>query len=222
MVDFQTARRAMVDCQIRPSDVTHLELIAAMLDVKREAFVPDQLADIAYLDCDLPYDVAGRKPSHFLVKPMVLARLIQALDPRPQDRVLVIGAGTGYAAAVLARLAAAVTALEDDDATAAFARTVLARQGAGNVTVVTGPLPEGWRAAAPYDVILVEGGVETIPSAVFDQLADGGRLVAVVGEGRVGEATLYKSDRGEVSGRPLFDAAVPALPAFQKAPAFVF
>jgi protein-L-isoaspartate(D-aspartate) O-methyltransferase len=227
MVDFQTARRTMVDSQVRTSDVTNLELIGAMSDVPREVFVPDALAPVAYLDRDLPYDLSGGKPPRFLIKPMVLARLIQAADPRPQDRVLVIGAGTGYAAAVLGRLAAAVTALEEDGAIAAFARSALAKQGAANVTVVTGPLTQGWQPAQPYDVILMDGGVETIPDAVFGQLADGGRLVAVLGEGRVGEAMLYQSDRGqsdhgEVSGRALFDAAVPLLPGFKKAPAFVF
>ncbi len=222
MVDFQTARRAMVDSQVRPSDVTSLELIAAMLAVPREAFVPDHLAALAYLDRDLPFEAGGKEPPRFLMKPMVLARLIQAADPRPQDRVLVIGAGTGYSAAVLGRLAGAVTALEENETIAAFARAVVAKQAIANVNVVVGPLTQGWPSAGPYDVILIDGGVDAVPHGVFGQLADGGRLVTVLSGGPVGDATIYQADRGEVSGRALFDAKVPVLPGFTKAAAFVF
>ncbi len=223
MVDFQTARRTMVDSQIRPSDVTNLEIIGALLDVPREVFVPQHLATMAYLDRDLPYDNGGGSGTpRFLIKPMVLARLIQAAAPRPRDRVLVIGCGTGYSAAVLARLVAAVTALEENAAIAELARAAILKQGIGNVNVVVGPLTGGWQPNQPYDVILIDGGVEIVPAAVLGQLADGGRLVTVQGQGPVGEAMLYQSDRGEVSCRPLFDAKVPVLPGFRKAPAFVF
>jgi protein-L-isoaspartate(D-aspartate) O-methyltransferase len=151
-----------------------------------------------------------------------------------KDRVLVVGSGTGYAAAVVSRLAGAVVALEEDSALADAAQAVLRHLGFLTVTPVTGRLVGGWPAAAPFDVILVEGGVETIPDALFAQLADGGRLVAVVYgtegerqvegqlEGKVGKTTLFRSVRGEVGGRPLFDSTAPLLPGFGKASAFVF
>jgi protein-L-isoaspartate(D-aspartate) O-methyltransferase len=227
MVDFRTARRTMVDGQVRTNDVTNPRLIAAMLDVPREVFVPESLAALAYVDRDLPLDGAdktatAKNQSRWLIKPMVLARLVQAADPGLQDRILVVGAGTGYSAAVMGRLAVTVTALEENAQLAKRAQSVLSERGVGNVTVVRGPLTEGWPTASPYDVILVDGGVEWIPDALFGQLGAAGRLVAAVIAGMVGKGMLFQSDRGEVSGRALFDAMAPVLPGFQKAPAFVF
>jgi protein-L-isoaspartate(D-aspartate) O-methyltransferase len=237
MVDLRAVRRAMVDGQVRTSDVTNLDLIDAMLDVPREAFVPERLAAFAYLDRDLALPTSDGV-ARYLLKPVVTAKLIQAADIGVKDRVLVVGSATGYSAAVVSRLAAAVVALEEDSALADAAQTVLRRLGLLTVTPVTGRLVGGWPAAAPYDVILVEGGVETMPDALFAQLSEGGRLVAVVYgglaeaqmggqvegqmEGKVGKATLFRSVRGEVGGRPLFDSTAPLLPGFRKAPAFVF
>jgi protein-L-isoaspartate(D-aspartate) O-methyltransferase len=235
MMDFQAARRAMVDGQIRTSDVTDIRLLAAMLDIPREVFVPDHLAGLAYLDCNLPVDSGGaggaggagaRTPAQaerFLVKPMVQARLIQATRPAGQDRVLVVGCGGGYSAAVFGRLAATVMALDENESFLRRSRGALAEIGLDNVTVVSGPLPLGWPAASPYDVILIDGGVEFVPAPLFDQLARRGRLATVMGAGPVGRAMLFQSDdNGEVSGRALCDATVPVLPGFKKAPAFVF
>jgi protein-L-isoaspartate(D-aspartate) O-methyltransferase len=221
----------MVDGQIRTNGVTNLDLIGAMLDVPREAFVPERLVAVAYLDRDLPLPSRSGAP-RYLIKPEVTAKLIQAADVTPQDRVLVVGAATGYSAAIAGRLAAAVVALEEDPGLAEMAQANLRHLVIDNVTVATGSLSAGWRAAGPYDVILVEGGVETVPQALFDELSTGGRLIAVVyqgsGEsagpvdGKVGEATLYRDVRGEVGGRALFDASAPLLPGFAKARAFVF
>ena len=231
MVDFRAARRAMVDGQIRTNGVTDLDLIGAMLDVPREAFVPERLAALAYLDRDLSLPSRSAAP-RYLIKPEVTAKLIQAADVTPQDRVLVVGAATGYSAATMGRLAAAVIALEEGPGLAEMARANLQHLGVGNVTVASGSLSAGWPAAAPYDVILVEGGVETVPQALFGELAAGGRLITVVYEGsgdsagpvdgKVGKATLYRDVRGEVGGRALFDASAPLLPGFAKARAFVF
>jgi protein-L-isoaspartate(D-aspartate) O-methyltransferase len=222
MVDFRTARRAMVDGQVRTNDVTHLGLIAAMLDIPREAFVPESRAALAYLDRDVPIaDATATEPARYLIKPVVLARLIQAAAPGSQDRALVVGAGSGYAAAVLARLAASVVALEQNELLVAQARAVVPGFVA-NVTVVEGPLPGGAPASGPYDVILIDGGVETVPEALCGQLAPHGRLVAVVGIGPIGKATLFQQVNGEASSRELFDATAPLLPGFKKAPAFVF
>jgi len=217
MIDFAKARRTMVDCQIRPSDVTDRELLTAMLDVPRERLVPADLAAVAYLDRDLPVD-----PKRALLKPMVLARMIQAAEVKAGDRVLDAACGTGYSSAVLARLAAAVTALDDDADRVRRCGENLAQLGAGNATAVCGPLADGWPGGAPYDVILVNGACETEPAGLIRQLGDGGRLVAVLGTGPDGKAVLFRRDRGETGSRTLFDAAAPALPAFAKAPAFVF
>jgi protein-L-isoaspartate(D-aspartate) O-methyltransferase len=231
MVDFRAARRAMVDGQIRTNGVTDLDLIGAMLDVPREAFVPEQQAALAYLDRDLALPSRSGAP-RYLIKPEVTAKLIQAAEVTPQDRVLVVGAASGYSAAILGRLAAAVVALEEDPGLAELAQANLRRLGVANVTVAPGSLSAGWPATAPYDVILVEGGVETVPQGLFDELSRGGRLITVRYEGsgdapghvdgKVGKATIYRDVRGEVGGRALFDASAPLLPGFAKARAFVF
>jgi protein-L-isoaspartate(D-aspartate) O-methyltransferase len=217
MSDFAQARRMMVDCQVRPSDVTDQDLLAAMLAMPRERFVPAEVAGVAYLDRDLPVD-----PKRALLKPMVLARMIQAAELETRERVLDVACGTGYSSAILARLAASVTALEDDADRSRRCGEILASLGAGNVTAACGPLDAGWPGGAPYDVILVNGACETEPQGLIRQLNEGGRLLAVIGTGPIGKATLFRKDHGEIGSRPLFDATAPALPAFARAPAFVF
>jgi protein-L-isoaspartate(D-aspartate) O-methyltransferase len=223
MVDFEQARRAMVDGQVRTSDVTDLGLIAAMLEIPREAFVPQAQAALAYLDRDVVIaDATASGPARYLMKPMVLARLIQAADPSPRDSVLVIGAGSGYAAAVMSRLAGKVVALEEDESLCQQARSVLPALASHNVTVIHGPLADGAPAAGPYDVILIDGGAEIVPDLLCGQLTRGGRLVAVVSSGPLGKAKLFQPVNGKCSGRELFDANAPVLPGFSLAPAFVF
>lgn len=223
MVDFPAARRAMVDGQVRTSDVTHPGLIAAMLEIPREAFVPEARAALAYLDRDVVIaEASAAEPARYLMKPVVLARLIQAADPGSRDRVLVVGAGTGYAAAVMSRLAAQVVALEENESLLAPARSALSSLGIGNVAVVHGPLAEGASASAPYDVILIDGGVETVPDQLCGQLSPRGRLVAVQVSGPIGKAKLFQPVNGKFRGRELFDANAPVLPGFSLAPAFVF
>jgi protein-L-isoaspartate(D-aspartate) O-methyltransferase len=223
MTDFRTARRAMVDGQVRTSDVTHLGIIAAMLDIPREAFVPPAQAALAYLDRDVPIaDATATEKARYLMKPMVLARLIQAADPMPASRVLVIGAGTGYAAAVVSRLAGQVTALEESLALFHQARSVLSSLGGLNVNVIHGHLPDGASDSAPYDVILIDGGVEIVPDRLCSQLSSQGRLLAVEVAGPAGKAKLFQPVNGRFSGRELFDASAPVLPGFTVAPAFVF
>jgi protein-L-isoaspartate(D-aspartate) O-methyltransferase len=223
MTDFALSRRTMVDTQVRTSDVTDLRLIAAMLDIPRERFVPPDKADLAYLDLDLPVasGVASRSARR-LLKPMVFAKLVQAAAIRADDHVLDVGCASGYSSAVLARLAGAVVSLEQDAALAQQAGENLAATGARNVTLVTGPLTEGWPAKAPYDVIMVEGATENPPNALSRQLKEGGRLVAVVGRPPASKAMLYVALQSDVSGRPIFDAAAPLLPGFLEPQAFVF
>jgi protein-L-isoaspartate(D-aspartate) O-methyltransferase len=216
MADYARARRTMVDCQVRPADVTDLQIIAALLDVPREAFVPAARRPIAYLDLDVPVGEGGRA----LLKPMVFGKLLQAAGVTETDHVLDVGCATGYSAAVLAKLAGSVVALEQDQALAGSAGEML-RQTA-NVLLVSGPLLAGAPHQAPYDAIVLEGASEVVPDSLLAQLKDGGRLVAVVGSGPMGKATIYRMTGGRATAQPLFDAAAPLLPGFEKAPAFVF
>jgi protein-L-isoaspartate(D-aspartate) O-methyltransferase len=223
MLDFVAARRMMVDSQVRTSDVTDLRLIAAMLAVPRERFLAAEQADLAYLDCDIPVTAApAGKPTRRLLKPMVLAKLIQAAAIANSDHVLDVGCATGYSSAVLARLAHSVVALEQDAALAELARDNLQALGVGPVQVVTGSLADGWQPQAPYDVILLNGASEVAPKALLRQLKPGGRLVGVLGRGPAGKAMLYRSIGGECGGRPIFDATAPLLPGFTAPAAFVF
>jgi protein-L-isoaspartate(D-aspartate) O-methyltransferase len=219
MIDFAAQRTRMVESQIRTEDVTDKEVIAAMSAVAREKFVPERIAELAYIDQDLAIAGMGMG-GRFLMKPATLARLLQAADVAPTDRVLAVGCGLGYAAAVLAQLAASVVALEEDAVLAAGARKQLG--GFANVQVVEGQLEEGHKAGAPYDLILVEGAVEMVPEALLGQLGEGGRLVAVVGYGRAASATVFTKVDGDVGDRPAFDADVPPLPGFRRPKGFVF
>ncbi|MGH6769108.1 MAG: protein-L-isoaspartate O-methyltransferase family protein [Xanthobacteraceae bacterium] len=220
MPDFTTARRMMVDGQVRTSDVTDLRLIAAMLELPRERFVPRDKVALAYLDRDLPVTEGTARPQRCLLKPMVLAKLIQAAEIGAGSRVLDVGTATGYSAAVMAQLAGSVVALEQDEDLARHARDNLA--GVGNVEVVTGSLTAGWPAGAFYDAILLNGATEHAPETLLRQLRDGGRLVCVLGRPPASKAVLYRSTGGQVSARPIFDAAAPVLPGFAAKPAFVF
>jgi len=219
MIDFAAQRTKMVESQIRTEDVTDRNVIAAMAAVPREKFVPERMAPLAYIDQDLAIAGMGLG-GRFLMKPATLARLLQAAGVAPADRALDVGCGLGYAAAVLAQLAASVVALEEDATLAAGARKQLG--GLGNVEVVEGRLEDGHKAGAPYDLILVEGAVEVVPEALLGQLGEGGRLVAVVGYGRSASATVFTKADGDVGDRPAFDADVPPLPGFRRPKGFVF
>jgi len=223
MTDFAAARRMMVDSQVRTSDVTDPRIIAAMLELPRERFVLQTKADLAYLDFDVPVTQAQHgKPARRLLKPMVLAKLVQAAALRASDHVLDVGCSSGYSSALLARLAHSVTALEEEEALIRLARDNLKAIGADNVTVVAGPLTQGWKATAPYDVMFLNGATEIAPEALCRQLKAGGRLVTVLGRAPTGQAILYRSVGDDVSGWPIFDAAAPLLPGFAAPPAFVF
>jgi len=215
------ARRFMVDGQLRPNKVTDPRLLAAMGGLPRERFLPRDLAALAYADKDLrlPGDRA-------LMQPMAIARLLQLLRIRDGDRVLVLGAGTGYAAAVAASCGARVVAVESDPALLAIARQAL--QGllpAGVVTLVAADPSTGHAAGAPYDAILIEGEVRALPDSISAQLAEGGRLATVMAaEDRAASSRAVWGVRhaGSFSVTDAFDCATLPLPAFQPAPAFVF
>jgi protein-L-isoaspartate(D-aspartate) O-methyltransferase len=217
MTDFATARRHMVDGQVRTADVTDLRILTAMIEIPRERFVPPASVDLAYLDLDLP---VGKNGSRRLLKPMVLAKLIHAADIAPGDSVLDVGCTTGYGAAVLARIAGQVVALEQDADLAEVARAALS--GQPNATLVSGALTGGWPQSSPYDAIVLEGATEIPPETFLSQLKEGGRLVCVLGGGPGAKAMLYCRSGDELGGRPIFDASAAVLPGFAKAPVFAF
>lgn len=211
----------MVDCQVRPSDVTDSRIIDAMLEVPREAFVPQTQRPLAYLDLDL--DVSeGASVKRFLIAPAVTARMLQAAEIKDTDSVLVVGCATGYTAAVVAKFAGQVTATESDSALAAKARSALAGLGLGNVTVRVAAAADGDSAIAPYDVIVLNGATEIVPEGLFRQLKQGGRLVGVFAATRPPRATIVTHSHDDFGHRALFDAAAPVLPGLERVPAFVF
>ena len=192
MTDFAAQRRMMVDGQVRTADVTDLRLLAAMLELPRERFFPDEKASLAYLDLDAPVSAPGQ-PVRRLLKPMVLAKLIQAAGIAATDHVLDVGCATGYSTALLSHLAGSVVGLEEDAALArqaAEAMSLAGKSSDGKPTakIVTGPLARGCASEGPYDVILLQGSAEVVPPALFDQLKEGGRLVGVLGRGPQGKA----------------------------------
>lgn len=221
MADFVQARRMMVDSQLRTFDVNDIPLLGAMDTVPRERFVPTGREALAYIDQDLlvGHDGAERR---FMLAPMVLGRMIQGLGVDLGDTVLDVACGLGYSSAVLSELGAQVTALESSEPMARAARGRLEAAGVENVTVVSGPLDQGYAGAAPYDAILINGAVEVRPLTLLQQLRDGGRLICVQGRGRAGKATLYIRAGESFGERAIFDAAAPFLSPFQAEPDFVF
>lgn len=217
MIDYAAAREAMVDRQVRPADVTRYPIIAAMLAVPRELFVPDELRPVAYLGEHVPI-----APGRVLLDPRVFAKMLDALNVGPADLVLDVGCGLGYSTAVLARMAEAVVALEADPGLAAEAEALLAAQSVDNAVVQAGPLEAGVPAHGPFDAIIVEGGIEVLPDALAGQLKPGGRVAAIVVEENRGQAQLGLMAADGIVWRRIFDATAPVLPGFAKAKAFVF
>ena len=217
MFDPALARRLMIDNQLRPNRILDARVIDAMATVPREAFVPERMQTLAYIDEDV--QVA---PGRYLVEPRVFARLVQELDIRESDRVLDVGCATGYSTAVLARLARDVVALESDAALAARAGQLLSRHGLTNFTTRVGSLAAGAPDLAPYQAILLAGSIEEVPAKLREQLAIGGRLGAVIMSGGVGKATIITRHQAGFGARQIMDAATPTLPGFAREKGFVF
>ncbi len=210
MPDFQARRIMMVDTQVRPSDVTKFPIIDAMLTVPRETYVPRAMREAAYMGENLELR-AGR----VMLEPRTLAKMLEALDIQPNELVLDIGCGLGYSSAVVARLAEAVVAVEEDHIMAAEAEALLSSEAVDNAAVIVAPLAKGSAKHGPFDVILLQGAVEVIPEALLDQMKDGGRVGAIFQDGPLGVAQIgYKSD-GKVSWRFAFNATAPLLPGFE-------
>ena len=216
MSDFATRRTMMVDTQVRPSDVTKFPIIDAMLSVPREAFVPDEKRDVAYVGENV--DLGNGRVE---LEPRSLAKLLDALDIQNDELVMDLGCGLGYCAAVLAKLGDFVVAVEEDEAMAGEAEAALASVGADNVAVMTGALVEGNAKNGPYDVILVGGSVEHMPDTILEQVKEGGRIGCIFADGMLGTARIgYKID-GEIVWRHAFNAGAPVLPGFEARRAFV-
>lgn len=211
MTDFAARRRMMVDTQIRPSDVTKYPIIDALLNVPRELFVPDAQRDAAYIGRDLQLTA-----NRVLLEPRTLAKTLDALDVSGDELVLDVGSAYGYSAAVVARFAEAVVALEEDETMSGESVALLAEAGADNVIPHAGSLAEGAAEHGPYDVILVQGGVEELPQTLLDQLKDGGRIACIFMTGALGEVRIGHKTGSAVSWRFEFNAGAPVLPGFEK------
>ena len=222
MSDFATARHKMVDGQVRTSDVTDIRILDAMLALPREEFVPEAKRALAYLDLDL--DVAeGGAEKRFLVKPVLTAKLFQAAELTDSDNILIVGAATGYAAALASHLVAKVTAIESDQALCATGRGILGKLGLDrNVTFRNAEAAAGDPAGAPYDAIILNGATEIMPATLCGQLKEGGRLLGVFATSRPSRARIVTRSHGDFGHRILFDAAAPILPGLERVPTFVF
>lgn len=218
-MDFEAARRNMVDSQIRPARVTDMRVIDAMSVLAREDFVPEERKGIAYMDEAVPLD-GGR----YLMEPMVLARLLQIAEIESEDEVLIVGSATGYTAGIVSQFAKTVVGVECDPEMVALASANLAAVGADNAVILEGDIREGCATQAPFNVIVFNGAVAEVPAAFAEQTIDGSRIVAVVqsGEGKTGRGTVFTSIGGRLIGRDIFDAGSPMLPGFASQPAFTF
>lgn len=215
MTDFAARRVMMVDTQVRPNDVTKFPIIEAMLTIPREAFVPDTRREAAYVGENLPLG-GGR----VMLEARTLAKMLDALDIGPADRVLDIGCGLGYSAAVIARMAGSVVAVEERPELAQQVQSQLAAAGCANAAVVEGPLAAGAPGQGAFDVITVQGAVEVVPDAILAQLAEGGRIGCLFMDGALGICRIGRKIDGQVSWRFAFNASAPVLNGFEARRAF--
>lgn len=223
MTDFASARQTMVDTQVRTEGVTDHDVLRAMSNIPREKFLPPRSRPFAFIDDDIEVKAeSDGGTARYMVRAAPFARMLQAADINQSDFAMVVGCPTGYMAAILARLASSVIVLESDEELAEKASETLIDLGIDNVAVVTGPLEEGYPSEAPYDVILLGGSVQVIPQPLFEQLKEGGRLVAVVGYGRAAQAMVHTRTDDDFGGRSVFDVHLPPLPGFRKPKSFVF
>ncbi len=217
MIDFAAAREAMVDCQVRPADVTRYPIIEAMLVVPREDFVPRRLREVAYLGEHVPLI-----PGRVLLDPRVFAKMVDALELGGDDLVLDVGCGLGYSTAVLARIAEAVVAVEEDPDLAREAEAALARHAVDNAVVHPGPLNAGVARHGPFDAMIFQGAIEVFPDALLEQLKPGGRVAAIFVEDGRSQARYGAKVAGAMTWRRIFDATAPLLPGFARTKAFEF
>lgn len=222
MPDYTQARINMVDCQVRPSDVTNLDLISAMLDIPRENFVGPSQKSVAYIDEDILLSTSAKNSPRYLMEPASFARLVQLAKIIPDAIVLDVGCASGYSSAILSRLCSSVVALEEDESLVKLANDNLVDLEIGNAVVLSGNLEEGFSKEGPYDSIFVGGAVDYIPDTILNQLKNGGTLVTVEGTSNAGKAVLYTRTNGISSKVSYFNCAVWPLPGFKKTAEFEF
>ena len=215
MVDYSTRRTMVVDTQVRPSDVTKFPIIDAMLEVPREVYAPDDLREAAYMGEHL---ILGA--DRVVLEPRTFAKMLEVLDVQQDHTVLDLGCGLGYSTAVLARLADFVAGVEDDEDRATEAQALLSENNVDNAAVLSGSLAEGVAKSGPYDIIMVQGAVETVPEVILEQLREGGRIACIFAEGSLGVVRVGHKLNGRVSWRFAFNATAPLLSDFQKEAAF--
>lgn len=217
-MDYTRARLNMVENQLRPHQIDDPRLLAAMREVPREHFLPKSLRPVAYADEDLLLPAGGH-----LIEPLALARMIQAAQIRPHEVLLLLGCTTGYAGAILARLAATVILVQPDPAAAQQVETLLEDLGVDNVVLAVSADPVvGQPSQAPFDIILLAGAVDALPPALGEQIGEGGRLVAVIDDGRVGKLTVFTRLHGVIGRQVLFDARIPRLAGLARRAEFAF
>jgi protein-L-isoaspartate(D-aspartate) O-methyltransferase len=211
VTDYKTRRKIMVDTQIRPSDVTKFPIIDAFLSVPREKFVPDGKREAAYIGENFQIG-----PSRIILEPRTLAKLLDALDIHNDELVLDVGSGLGYSSAVISLIAQVVIAVEDDSSLASEAAEILSEIGMDNVVVQVAKLEDGAPEHGPYDVIILQGGVEEIPTSILKQLKNGGRIGAIFIEKGLGTAKIGFKLNNTITWRYSFNAAAPILQGFFK------
>lgn len=223
MGDFQQARRQMVDCQIRPNDITDLDIIDAFSSVPREMFVPQSKKEIAYIDKDLMIADSGpQSEERFLMQATPFAKLVKAASIKPSDLVLCVACGCGYGAAIVANLADSVVAIDENQSLVDHASETVNELGIDNLAIIHGDLEKGCPSEAPFDVILIEGAIIAPPDTLFAQLRDGGRLVTVMGEGLSSEVCIYLKQSSDISIIKSGNVSVPSLTAFSLKEEFTF
>lgn len=215
--DMQVARTAMINSQLKPSEVNDPDILSAFAAIPREVFVPKSKRGFAYVDEDIEV-----QQDRYLMEPLILGRLLVASGISSKDVVLDIGCATGYSSAVISCIAEAVVALECDEKMAAKAESLFAELDIMNAATVIGPLEEGKPDQGPFDIIMIQGAVDVIPDALVEQLKDGGRLLCVKRSKGVGRAHIVTRQKQVFAARDLFDANVMPLPGFQKISAFTF
>jgi protein-L-isoaspartate(D-aspartate) O-methyltransferase len=215
MTDFAARRTVMVDTQVRPADVTKFPIIDAMLSVAREDYVPAAQREAAYVGENL--DLGGGR---VLLEPRTLAKMLDALAISNRELVLDVGCALGYSTAVIAHMAEAVVAVEQDEAMATEAQEGLMNAGVDNAILHVGPLAEGAAKHGPYDVVIVQGGVMQVPQALVDQVKEGGRMACLFMDGQLGEVRLGYKSGGEMNWRMVFNASAPVLKGFEREVAF--
>ena len=223
MFDYEMARRRMVDNQLRTNEVFDSRILSAMNKIPRESFLPVSKRATAYIDENIfVKEGSTEQITRFMLKPTIIARLLELAEPKSTDLALVVASTEGYAATIIAQVVESVVGVEEDEELVDSSMNVISELGTDNLAIVAGKISRGMESEGPYDIVFINGAVEEVPDALFEQLNDGGRLVVVVGLGLAAQAMLYRKSGNSVSGVAKFNASVPLLPGMQLPKEFEF